>query len=137
MVIVLVSQEPKKKMQTNTNMDTNWFDFLRNKVNSFIKWDLVRFFHDNPHTRDTADRIAEYTGRDRRTIERELEGLVESEVLSVTNLASGVRVYQLTDDAAMVKLIGEFIDACHDREFRVKAIHHVIRGMQFSPRHDF
>lgn len=137
MVIVLVSQEPKKKMQTNTNMDTNWFDFLRNKVNSFIKWDLVRFFHDNPHTRDTADRIAEYTGRDRRTIERELEGLVESEVLSVTILASGVRVYQLTDDAAMVKLIGEFIDACHDREFRVKAIHHVIRGMQFSPRHDF
>ncbi len=137
MVIVLVSQEPKKKMQTNTNMDTNWFDFLRNKVNSFIKWDLVRFFHDNPHTRDTADRIAEYTGRDRRTIERELEGLVESEVLSVTTLPAGVKVYQLTEDADMVKLISEFIDACHDREFRVKAIHHVIRGMQFSPRHDF
>jgi len=124
-------------MQTNTNMDTNWFDFLRNKVNSFIKWDLVRFFHDNPHTHDTAERIAEYTGRDRRTVERELEGLTESGVLSVSNLPNGIRVYRLTEDAEMVKLIGEFIDACHDREFRVKAIHHVIRGMQFSPRHDF
>lgn len=124
-------------MQTETNPDINWFDFLRNKVNSFIKWDLVRFFHDNPHTRDTAERIAEYTGRDRRTIERELEGLVESDVLRAADLQPGVRVYQLTDDATMRKLIKEFIDACHDRDFRVKAIHHVIRGMQFSPRHDF
>lgn len=124
-------------MQTETTPDTNWFDFLRNKVNSFIKWDLVRFFHDNPHTKDTAERIAEYTGRDLRTIERELNGLVESKVLRVRELPTGLKIYELTDDEQMRLLIRNFIDACHDREFRVKAIHHVIRGMQFSPRHDF
>lgn len=124
-------------MQTETNADVNWYDFLRNKVNSFIKWDLVRFFHDNPHTQDTAERIAEYTGRDTRTIERELNGLVESKVLKIIEVTGGLKVYQLTDDDEMRALIRRFIDACHNREFRVKAIHHVIRGMQFTPRHDF
>jgi len=27
--------------------------------------------------------------------------------------------------------------ACHDREFRVKAIQHVIAGLGFTPHHDF
>jgi hypothetical protein len=116
--------------------ETNWYDFLRNKVNSFIKWDLVRFFHDNPHTKDTAENIALYTGRDPKTIERELNGLVAVEVLKTSKI-NGRMIYSLTEDRGMRQLISDFMDACHDREFRVKAIHHVIRGMQFSPRHDF
>jgi hypothetical protein len=30
----------------------------------FCQWDLVRFFHENPYTTDTADNIARYLGRD-------------------------------------------------------------------------
>ena len=62
-------------------MDAMWEDFLKHKVNSFIKWDLVRFFHDNPHTADTADNIAGYIGRDTKTVQRELDSLVEADVL--------------------------------------------------------
>jgi hypothetical protein len=119
----------------STNTEINWYDFLRNKVNSFIKWDLIRFFHDNPHTKDTAENIAHYTGREKKTIERELDDLVAVKVMRIEEVA-GLKIYQLTDDADMRHLINAFMDACHDREFRVKAIHHVIRGMQFSPRHD-
>lgn len=121
-------------MQTQT--DVNWYDFLRNKVNSFIKWDLVRFFHDNPHTKDTADNIARYTGRDKKTIERELSGLVAVGVMEAKEV-NKVRVYQLTSDQTMRDTINAFMDACHDRDFRIKAINHVIHGMQFTPRHDF
>lgn len=114
----------------------NWYDFLRNKVNSFIKWDLVRFFHDNPHTKDTAAQIADYTGRDVKTIERELNGLVTVDVLTVSDVR-GTKVYALSDDVETRGIISAFMEACQDREFRVKAIHHVIRGMQFTtPRHD-
>ncbi len=119
-----------------TNADINWYDFLRNKVNSFIKWDLVRFFHDNPHTKDTAENIAAYTGRERKLIEREIDELVAARVMR-SEVVGGMRLYRLTDDAEMRRLIDGFMEACHDREFRVKAIHHVIRGMQFTPRHDF
>jgi len=111
------------------DMDPNLLDFLQSKVNSFIKWDLVRFFHDNPHAADTADNIARYTGRDVRTIEDELEGLVEAGVLR-ENEVSSVRVYALVKDKATRQLIENFVTACNDRQFRVKAIYHVIRGMR-------
>jgi hypothetical protein len=104
-------------------------DFLHDKVNSFIKWDLVRFFHDNPHAADTADNIARYTGRDVRTIVSDLDGLVEVGVLDQNEL-SGQRIYMLTADQPMRDLIDDFVRACDDRVFRVKAIHHVIRGMR-------
>ncbi len=114
-----------------TDIDPIWVDFLRNKVNSFIKWDLVRFFHDNPHTTDTAENIGRYTGRDVRAITRELNDLVEVGVLEL-RVVSGHEVYKLADDEEMSGLINDFVSACHDRDFRVKAIHHVIHGMGFQ-----
>lgn len=110
--------------------------FLQQKVNSFIKWDLVRFFHDNPHTKDTAESIARYTGREARNIKHELDGLVEAGVLQAEDI-SEFRVYALIDDAEVRQVIHAFIEACHDRQFRVEAINCVIREMKFSPRHDF
>lgn len=117
-------------------MDDQLLEFLREKVNSFIKWDLIRFFHDNPHTRDTPENIARYTGRDAKTIEHELRGLVSVGVLRTENI-SGHDVYALVDDEEIRETIHRFMAACHDRQFRVEAIHHVINEMQFSPRHDF
>lgn len=114
----------------------DWYDFLRNQVNSFIKWDLVRFFHHNPHTRDTAENIAQYMGRDARTVERELNELVSVHVLQA-DVITGTDVYCLSDDSEMRRIINAFMEACQDRDFRVKAISHVIRGMQFTPRQDF
>jgi hypothetical protein len=111
------------------DIDPRLLEFIQTKVNSFIKWDLVRFFHDNPHTTDTADGIARYTGRDVRTVEPELHQLVNAEVLQKTTL-DDLTVYTLATDMDTRKLIDSFILACDDRQFRVKAIYHVIRGMR-------
>ena len=111
------------------DIDPVMLDFLHEKVNSFVKWDLVRFFHDNPHAADTADNIARYTGRDVRTITDDLAGLVEVGVLEQNEL-SGQKIYLLTSDQPMRDLISDFVRACDDRMFRVKAIYHVIRGMR-------
>src|SRR5690349_19270163 len=111
------------------DIDPVMLDFLHEKVNSFVKWDLVRFFHDNPHAADNADNIARYTGRDVRTIAGELVGLVEVGVLEQNEL-SGQTIYMLTSDQPMRDLISDFVRACDDRMFRVKAIYHVIRGMR-------
>ncbi len=111
------------------DIDPHLLRFLRDKVNSFVKWDLVRFFHDNPHAADTAENIARYTGRDMRTIADELKGLVEAGVLE-QNEVSGMTIYLLATDESMRGLIRDFVRACDDRQFRVKAIYHVIRGMR-------
>ena len=58
------------------DLDPKMIEFLHDKVNSFVKWDLIRFFHDNPHAADTAENIARYTGRDILAISDELAELV-------------------------------------------------------------
>ena len=103
-------------------------DFVRFTVNSFIKWDLVRFFHDNPHTKDTADTIARYVSRDSESVSRALNGLVESNILTCETY-NNVEVFALTSDESTRGLVGSFMEACHDRQFRVSAIRHVIKGM--------
>lgn len=112
-------------------MNRVWKEFLQDKVNSFIKWDLVRFFHDNPHTRDTAHGIAHFIGRDAQTIEAELQGLVDAGVLSI-QVMTDVQVYHLTDNQHIRDNISAFVTACHNREFRVQAIQYIINGMNIS-----
>jgi hypothetical protein len=110
-------------------MDPELLQFLQQKVNSFVKWDLVRFFQNNPHTTDTAENIARYAGRDARTIEAELNDLAQSGVLERQRVGE-LTVYTLTRDAKTRQLMAQFVKACDNREFRVKAIYHVIRGMK-------
>jgi hypothetical protein len=111
------------------DMDSRLLDFIKNKVNSFIKWDLVRFFYENPHTTDSVENIAKYAGRSTAAVQSELEELVESGVMEM-QLVEGLSVYSLVSDEEMRRLIEQFILACEDRHFRVKAVYHIIRGMR-------
>ena len=111
------------------DMAPQLLEFLKNKVNTFVKWDLVRFFHENPNTTDTAENIARYAGRDVATIEVEMDELVGAGVLSRQRIGD-LTVYSLIEDPIMRTLVDQFILACDDRQFRVKAIYHIIRGMR-------
>jgi hypothetical protein len=110
-------------------MDPVMLDFVKTKVNSFIKWDLVRFFHENPHTADTVDNIAKYAGRNVNAVQPELEELVESEIMQKTMLGD-TPIYTLVSGSEMRDMVDQFILACEDRHFRVKAVYHIIRGMR-------
>jgi predicted transcriptional regulator len=111
------------------DMDPQLLDLVKTKVNSFIKWDLVRFLRENPNTADTAENIAKYIGRNAATVEPELRELVDSQIMEVKSL-EGMPVYSLTQDANVRELIDRFITACEDRHFRVKVIYHIVRGMR-------
>lgn len=111
------------------DMDPVLLDFVKTKVNSFIKWDLVRFFYENPHTADTVENIAKYAGRNAAAVAPELEELVESGVME-RRMVEDTPVYSLAADETMRQLVDQFILACEDRHFRVKAVYHIIRGMR-------
>lgn len=111
------------------DMDPDLLEFLKTKVNSFIKWDLVRFFYENPNSTDTAENVARYVGRDAGAIEIELGELVGTGVLERRRVGD-LWTYSLATDAEMRKRVDQFILACDDRQFRVKAIYHIIRGMR-------
>jgi hypothetical protein len=122
----MVQQHSVSDMQGD--VDPKIMEFLRDKVNTFVRWDLIRFFNDNPHAMDTAENIAHYIGREVRPVEAELTGLVEDKVLKLNQNAS-VKVFSLTSDPNVRDMVHHFVLACDDRQFRVKAINQVIRGM--------
>ncbi len=110
-------------------MDPDLLEFLQTKVNSFLKWDLIRFFYENPHTTDTAENIARYAGRNPETTQAELKELAADGVL-VENRLGEMTVYSLSSDPEVRDLVRRFVEASDDRQFRVKAIYHIIRGMR-------
>jgi len=109
------------------DMDPQLLNFLQAKVNSFVKWDLIRFFYSNPHTTDTADNIARYAGRTADTIRVELSELAQDGVLEANQLGD-MTIYSLVSDRHIRDLLGQFVRASDDRQFRVKVIYHIIRG---------
>lgn len=111
------------------DMDPPLLDLVKTKVNSFIKWDLVRFLRENPNTSDTAENIAKYIGRNAATVEPELRELVDSQIMEVRSVGE-MPVYSLTADTSTRELLDRFITACEDRHFRVKVIYHIVRGMR-------
>ena len=115
--------------QLMDDMDPQLLDFLQTRVNSFVKWDLVRFFHNNPHAADTSENIARYIGRDRHQIENDLTGLVRSGILQQADMPNA-QIYSMVDDGEVRAMIRDFVAACSDRQFRVKAIYQVIRAMR-------
>jgi len=111
------------------DMDPEVLEFLKTTVNTFIKWDLVLFFYENPNTTDTTENIARYIGRDAEVIEGELNDLARVGVLD-RHESGKLTVYSLTNDAQIRARIKHFVSASDDRQFRVKAIYHLIRGMR-------
>jgi hypothetical protein len=111
------------------DMDAELLTFLRAKVNTFVKWDLIHFFYENMHATDTAENIARYAGRNVETTRTELAELAGQGVL-VENRLGDMTIYSLSNDPHVRDLIRRFVEASDDRQFRVKAIYHIIRGMQ-------
>ncbi len=100
--------------------------FVNRYVDSFVKWDLMRFFHENPHTIDAVDNIARYIGRDAEVVGEELAELAERGLLEEV-LMERLTVYALTSDLSMQKKLARFIYASEDQKLRSKIIFRLLR----------
>lgn len=109
------------------DIDPRLLEFIRTKVNTFVKWDIVRFFHDNPQTVDTAESLARYIGRDLYTVENELQELIDVDIIEQI-IVEHLILFRYAAQDETHTLIRQFLKACENREFRVKAIYYVIRG---------
>jgi len=115
------------------DMDPELLDFVRQTLDSFLKWDLIRLFYENPYIMDTAEHIAWYTGRDAETMRAELAELATQGVLVQRQLKDQLgelTMYSLSDDTRVRDLIGRFVEASDDRRFRSQVVYHVIQRMR-------
>ena len=118
-------------LTTRSRDDTNCplLDFVKTRVNSFIKWDLLDFLNENRHTVDTVENIARYIGRKTEAVQSELAELVEAGLVEQKRVGDKP-VYALTPDETRRALVDQFTRACEDRHFRIKAVEYMIRGMR-------
>lgn len=114
------------------DLEPTLLDFIKTNVNSFIKWDLLRFFYKNRDTIDTAENIARYSGRNVAVITKELEDLVNSGIMVKKGL-NGVSTYSLESDEITWALVSQFVSACEDRDIRIKVVYHIVRATPVSP----
>ena len=111
------------------DMDPELLRFIKKYVDSFIKWDLLLFFHRNPHTIDTVDNIARYAGRDPQVVGEELSELAARGILSETRMGDLV-IYALKTSPEIQEQLLHFVEASEDQQFRVRATYHVIRDIR-------
>ena len=126
--------------QLMDDMDPALLDFVKTRVTSFIRWELLRFLHENPGTADSAENIAQYTGRSVDAVRPELDNLVESGVMAKRVLgrtapapsdaanAEPAEIYTFSPDPETRRLIETFVAACQDRHFRIRAVYHIIKN---------
>lgn len=112
--------------QLLADVDAPMRAFLDTVLDSVVKWDLLRFFGENPHTYDTAESITRYTGRSIEVTRTELSELVARGVLDEESLGS-LKVYTLTKDPEVRELVLRFSEASRDRRFRLQALYATLR----------
>jgi hypothetical protein len=108
-------------------MDSRVLDFIKGYVTTFTRWDMIKFFHENANTQDTAENLARYVGRASDIIQKESEEMV-SEGIFRSVLRGEYVVYMLTDDENVRQLIADLVQAARDRTFRMKLVYHILRA---------
>ncbi|MBE0691048.1 MAG: hypothetical protein IH587_13095 [Anaerolineae bacterium] len=109
------------------NTDPALLTLLAEKLNTLVKWDVMQFFHRNPHAMDTVGQIAEALGRDLESVASTTAELAEAGLLQMRRGANAT-VFMLADDEAIRKEIDAFMCACDNATFRRCAIQYVLNA---------
>lgn len=101
--------------------------FIDEVIITFARWDLIKFFHLNPHTYDTLPNIAKDIGRDPDKIEQDIKALIELGYLHQKDEGKEV-VYCFTEDEEKRNKVDNFINFCKTRDGRFKTVYRILRG---------
>ena len=112
-----------------SDKDLALLEFTKTTIDSFIKWELVKFFYHNAATVAPVENIARYIGRKVEAVQPEIEDLVKKGILEKKVLADKT-VYSVTRNEPTVTEVIRFILAIEDRFLRLKAVEQIVLGMR-------
>ncbi len=120
--------EEDRLMET---LDPELWEFIRTKINSFIKWDLLKLLYSNPHTVDTAERLARQCGRSLESVLKSLEEMVKENLLEM-HFVAGIPVYSISKEENTRRLVEKFLEACKNRQVRVRVVYHILKEQEVN-----
>jgi DNA-binding MarR family transcriptional regulator len=106
-------------------LDNELHSFIEQYVDSFIKWDLVAYFHYNAGARGTPEEIAGKLGRKTEDIKEALEMLDKKGLLSHQGDAGDIYFYQAPPD--LKEKVTSFCEALEDRDKRLEILAKLLR----------
>jgi len=111
------------------NLDPQVSFFVDEFIDSFITWDLILFFHENPYTVGSPSSIAMSIGRLDADIEPYLDELAEKGILSHEHrLGDGAEtIYAYKPQPEFEKMVSEFKRALKDRASRLIIVSKVLQ----------
>lgn len=111
------------------NLDPQVSLFVEEYIDSFISWDLILFFHENPYTVGSPASIAMSIGRLGSDIEPYLERLADKGVLFREYRASDGSevIYAYKPEPEFEKMVMEFKRALKDRASRLIIVSKVLQ----------
>ncbi len=111
------------------SIDPELLEFIKARINSFIKWDLLKLLYSNPHTVDTAERLARQCGRSLEDVLKNLEEMVRDGLLEM-HFVAGIPVYSISKDENTRRLVEKFLEACRNRQVRVRVVYHILKSKE-------
>lgn len=112
-------------------------DRLLPHLDSFVKWELLRFLHSNPETAATVEELARYTGRDEMELKPAARALAAAGIVQQNDAGSGYE-YSLTKDDTLRHLINHLIQSyLGDRLVRDAISNQILRNQHQASRVQF
>lgn len=111
------------------NLDPQVGAFVEEYIDSFISWDLILFFHENPYTVGSPSSIAMSIGRLGSDIEPYLERLSDKGILVREYRGQGgtETIYAYKPEPDFEKMVIEFKRALKDRASRLIIVSKVLQ----------
>lgn len=119
------------------DMASDLLDLMQNRLDSFAKWDLLRFLYRHPDRAYSAEELAWELNRKGTNLEDEIDALVAAGLVERRWVASRP-AFALTRDPARRQLVKRFVQSCADQRLRLEFAYYTLRNMnakQHRPSH--
>ena len=107
--------------------------FLHRHVNSFVKWEIIRFFHANPRAGFTLGELSKIFSRTLKQLKMDIRELSEGGLIKQQK-QEGTTVFRcdLSDsdpkEKKMKTLMDNFITLCQTRPGRLRVIYKMLKN---------
>ena len=103
-------------------------------LDSFVKWELLRFLHDNPNLEAAIEDLARYTGRDETELKPAARALYAGGLFQQGEGEFGY-TYSLTSDEKLRRLIDHLVEGfVADRLVRLAISSHILKAHRETTR---
>lgn len=128
-ILKVWSNEPDGKKLMLLHISQSVSDFVDTHLDSFLKWELIRFFHSNDHVADTASQIANQLKRNVQVVQSALQSLAQTGIVHRVHFED-IEIYTLTEDDKLRHILEQFMQTSQERHAYLQIMYAIMRRIR-------